>query len=91
MSACAIIKAKRVINMINARSEAIKLLNAIPDDKMLYVVNILRNVNDMTRQEVEPDELDLTMLREAEKDHEEAVSFQQAIEGLGFDINELCD
>lgn len=60
--------------MINARTEAIKLLNAIPDDKMLYVLNILRNINDLTRQEVEPDSWDLALLKQAEDDHEEAVS-----------------
>lgn len=74
---------------MNARAEAIKLLDTIPDDKMLYVVNILRNVNELTVQEVVPDELDLALLQEAAADQEEAVSFQQAITELGFDINEF--
>lgn len=75
--------------MISARTEAIKLLNAIPDDKMLYVVNILRNINDLTRQEIEPDNWDLALLKQAENDHEEAVPLERAIEELGFDINEF--
>ena len=79
------------MNMIDARAEAIKLLNTIADDKMLYVVNILQNINDLAQQEIEPDELDLALLKEAESDHEEAVSFQQAAEGLGFGIHEFRD
>lgn len=48
---------------------AINIINQIPEYKLAYVVDVLNSIKNMITdvEEVEPDEIDLAMIAEAEK------------------------
>ena len=74
------------------RELAIKLLNEIPESKMIFVVDILKSVKNMFIDEVKPDEWDLKMIQEAEKENNgEKVSFDEILkrDGPSFPVRGL--
>ncbi len=69
---------------------AIKLLNEIPESKMIFVIDMLKSVRNMSVDEVEPDEWDLKMIREAEKENDgERVSFDEMLKKDGLTYADL--
>lgn len=72
------------------RELAIKLLNEIPESKMIFVVDILKSVKNMFIDEVKPDEWDLKMIQEAEKENNgEKVSFDEILKRDGLTYADL--
>ena len=72
------------------RELAIKLLNEIPESKMIFVVDILKSVKNMFIDEVKPDEWDLKMIQEAEKGNNGGkVSFDEILKRDGLTYADL--
>lgn len=64
------------------RKTAVKLINAMPPSRLPYVIDILRNVQ--SYDEVEPDDWDKALLKEAEEENDGSViSIEQLAEDLG--------
>lgn len=73
--------------MMSEREQAMKLLDAVPDYKIGYVVAYLQGVTAGEIEEVEPDEWDLAMIEEAEQENDgETVAFEEVVKELGITL-----
>ena len=64
------------------RKTAVRLINDMPASRLPYVIDILRNVQ--SYEETEPDDWDMELLNEAEKENDGSViSLEQLAEDLG--------
>lgn len=61
-------------SMMNARAEVNRMINAIPDEKMIYVLSVLRGMSGFAMEEGEPDAFDLQLMAQAENDSDATVS-----------------
>lgn len=52
------------------RERAIQLLESIPENKLIFVVDMLENLKAYAGEEIEPDEWDLKMIAEAEANND---------------------
>lgn len=75
--------------MVNARAEVNRMINAIPDEKMIYVLNVLRGMSGFAMEEEEPDAFDLQLMAQAKNDSDATVSFEEAIKEMGFELDEF--
>lgn len=68
------------------RELAINIINQIPEYKLIYVVDVLNGIKNMLDdiEEVEPDEIDLAMISEAEKINDGTA---MNLEDLAKDLN----
>lgn len=55
---------------MSEKERAIQIIENIPEDKMVFVVNMLENIREMLIEEVEPDKWDLAMIEEAKKEND---------------------
>lgn len=62
------------------KERAIQLLDQIPESKMIYIIGILEGAAIPEIETVEPDEWDLQMIAEAEKENN----------GIGITIEDLA-
>lgn len=65
------------------RELAINIINQIPEYKLSYVIDMLKGLKGLLNddiEEVEPDEWDLAMIAEAERENDEAaISFEEML------------
>ena len=70
-------------NMSN-RERVLQLIEGIPDIKLHFVVEMLESLKAYAGEEIEPDEWDLQMIEEAEKQNDgETVTFEDLANELG--------
>ncbi len=72
---------------MSEREKAIQLIKEIPDNKLVFVVDMLNSIKKLLIEEVEPDEWDLEMIAQAEQENDGTkVSFDELLqkEGLTF-------
>ena len=70
---------------MNEREQIKQIIDRLPDYKIAYVANLILNIEKMTIEEVEPDEWDLKMIAEAEKENTgETVSIEDISSELGI-------
>lgn len=60
--------AKGCDNMSN-KERAIQLINDVPDNKLVFVIDMLESLKAYAGEEIEPDEWDLQMIDQAEKEN----------------------
>ncbi len=66
------------------RERVLQLIDGIPDIKLHFVVEMLESLKAYAGEEIEPDEWDLKMLEEAEKENNgETVTFEDLANELG--------
>lgn len=77
--------------MSGAKLEAIKMIEALPESKAIFVLKILKDIQELINQEEEDD--DEVLLKQAKKiqEEDEFISFEQALGELGLDINDIQD
>lgn len=63
------------------KERAIQLIGSIPDNKLIFVVDMLENLKAYAGEEIEPDEWDLEMIESAKKEND----------GQGVPIETLAD
>ena len=74
------------------REKAIQYINEIPDNKLVFVVNMLENIKGMLVDEVEPDEWDLKMIAGAEKENDGVtISLDELLKKDGLTYADLQD
>ena len=71
------------------RKSAHQIIESLPDDKVAYVIAILRGIQGLNIPEEEPDDIDLQLIREAMDDNEEETSLDDFVRELGFNVDEL--
>ncbi len=74
------------------RERAVQLLNQIPENKMLFVVDMLNSIRNLLIEEVEPDEWDIEMMKEAEAENNgDTISFDELLKRDGLTYADLQD
>ena len=70
----------------NNRKTATQIINSMSENKLPYVIKILRKINN-TYENVEPDEWDLNLLTQAQKENDGTViSIEDLAKDLGIEL-----
>ena len=75
---------------MSEREKAIQLIKEIPDNKLVFVVDMLNSIKKLLIEEVEPDEWDLEMIAQAEQENDGTkVSFDELLQKEGLTYADL--
>lgn len=75
---------------MSEREKAIQLIQEIPDNKLVFVVDVLNSIKKLLIEEVEPDEWDLEMIAEAKRENDGTkVSFEEILQKEGLTYADL--
>lgn len=74
--------------MSGAKLEAIKMIEALPESKAIFVLKILKDIQELIEEE--NDHVLLEHVKKIESE-DEFISFEQALGELGLDMNEIQD
>ncbi len=67
------------------KERVIQLISDIPDDKLVFVVDVLESMRAYAEEDIEPDDWDLKMMAEAEKQNDgSTVSMEDIASELGI-------
>lgn len=73
---------------MSEREKAIQLIKEIPDNKLVFVVDMLNSIKKLLIEEVEPDEWDLEMIAQAEQENDGTkVSFDELLQKEGLTLS----
>ena len=74
------------------KEQILQLIDNIPDYKLTYVVDILNSIKNLLLEEVAPDEWDLQMIADAERDNDGATAtFEEMLKKDGLTYADLRD
>ncbi|MGL5675415.1 MAG: hypothetical protein ACRDDX_03285 [Cellulosilyticaceae bacterium] len=76
--------------MSGEKLEAIKMIEALPDSKAVFVLKILKDIQELIEQEEDDDEILIAQAKKIESE-DEFIGFEQALGELGLDINDIQD
>lgn len=69
------------------KERVLQLIDDIPDQKLIYVVDMLKSIKNLLVEEVEPDEWDLQMINQAQEENDgTTVSFEKLADELGVTL-----
>ena len=69
------------------RERALQLINNIPDEKLIFIVNVLESMQSYAGESIEPDEWDKEMLERAERENDGVtISLERLAEDLNIEI-----
>lgn len=72
------------------KERVLQLIDNIPDQKLLFIINMLESLKAYAGEEIEPDEWDLQMIEQAQKENDgETVSFEEMLAKDGFTHEDL--
>lgn len=75
---------------MSEREKAIQLIKEIPDNKLVFVVDMLNSIKKLLIEEVEPDEWDLEMIAQAKQENDGTkVSFDELLQKEGLTYADL--
>ena len=60
------------------KERIMELIDGIPDRRLVFIVDMLESLKAYAREEIPPDECDLQMIQEAEKENDgKTISFEE--------------
>ncbi len=66
---------------------AMNIINQIPEYKLTYVINMLEGIRGLIAEEVEPDDFDLKMIKEADDNNDGTfIALDDLAKDLGLDV-----
>lgn len=69
------------------KERVLQLIDDIPDQKLIYVVDMLNSIKNLLVEEVDPDEWDLQMINQAQEENDgTTVSFEKLADELGVTL-----
>ena len=69
------------------KERVMQLIDDMPDSKLIFVVNMLESLKAYAGEEIEPDEWDLQMIKEAQQENDgETVAFDDLAVELGISL-----
>lgn len=69
------------------KERVLQLIDDIPDQKLIYVVDMLNSIKNLLVEEVEPDEWDLQMINQAQEENDgTTISFEKLADKLGVTL-----
>ena len=73
-------------NMSN-KERVLQLIDDIPDQKLIYVVDMLNSIKNLLVEEVDPDKWDLQMINQAQEENDgTTISFEKLADELGVTL-----
>ncbi len=65
------------------KERVLQLIDDIPDQKLIYVVDMLNSIKNLLVEEVDPDEWDLQMINQAQEENDgTTISFEKLADEL---------
>ena len=72
---------------ISNKERVLQLIDDIPDQKLIYVVDMLNSIKNLLVEEVDPDEWDLQMINQAQEENDgTTISFEKLADELGVTL-----
>ena len=69
------------------KERVLQLIDDIPDQKLIYVVDMLNSIKNLLVEEVDPDEWDLQMINQAQEENDgTTISFEKLADELGVKL-----
>lgn len=69
------------------KERVLQLIDDIPDQKLIYVVDMLNSIKNLLVEEVDPDEWDLQMISQAQEENDgTTISFEKLANELGVTL-----
>lgn len=69
------------------KERVLQLIDDIPDQKLIYVVDMLNSIKNLLVEEVDPDEWDLQMINQAQEENDgTTISFEKLANELGVTL-----
>ena len=69
------------------KERAMQLLEDIPEDKLVFIVDMLENIKAYAGEEIEPDEQDLEMIEHAKRENDgHGIPIETLAEELGITL-----
>lgn len=69
------------------KERVLQLIDDVPDNKLIFVVNMLESLKAYAGEAIEPDEWDLKLIAEAEKENDgETVTIEDLAKELGVTL-----
>lgn len=69
------------------KERVLQLIDDIPDQKLIYVVDMLNSIKNLLVEEVDPDEWDLQMINQAQEENDgTTISFEKLADKLGVTL-----
>ena len=69
------------------KERVLQLIDDIPDQKLIYVVEMLNSIKNLLVEEVDPDEWDLQMINQAQEENDgTTISFEKLADELGVTL-----
>jgi len=75
--------------MYDLKEKAHKLIDSLPNEKLVYVVAILTGMKGLIINEEEPDVFDLLLIADSKIDNDETMDLDDFAAKLGFDAHEF--
>jgi hypothetical protein len=74
------------------KEKVLQIIDDIPENKLIFVVDMLNSIKGLLVDEIEPDEWDCEMIAEAEKENDgTTVSFEEMLKKDGLTYADLQD
>jgi hypothetical protein len=74
------------------KEKVLQIIDNIPENKLIFVVDMLNSIKGLLVDETEPDEWDSEMIAEAEKENDgKTVSFEEMLKKDGLTYADLQD
>lgn len=69
------------------KERVLQLIDDIPDQKLIYVVDMLNSIKNLLVEEVDPDKWDLQMINQAQEENDgTTISFEKLADELGVTL-----
>ena len=69
------------------KERIIQLIDNVPDNRLVFIVDMLESLKAYAGEEIEPDEWDLQMIAQAEKENDgETVTMEELAQELGITL-----
>ncbi|MGB4437848.1 MAG: hypothetical protein WBJ13_01205 [Sedimentibacter sp.] len=75
--------------MLNVKKKAHRLIDALPEDQVAYIINIIEGIKGISISDEIPDEFDMYLIKESEEDNDDIMILDKFVEELGFKADEL--
>lgn len=72
------------------KERVLQLIDDIPDQKLIYVVDMLNSIKNLLVEEVDPDKWDLQMINQAQEENDgTTISFEKLADELGLHYEQI--
>lgn len=67
------------------------MIDSLPEDQVAYVIKIIEGIKGISISDEDPDEFDMYLIKESNKDSDDSMPIDKFVEELGYNADELQD